>query len=193
MPARRSYALTAIRCRIVTYFSRERVSPDLSSVRGRGRTGLRGAGLHPLGVLANCAASLRLWKACRYHRAVVVLARREGKKAVQARLCAQGLRLQHFSVREIGLLAEDYLAQHRAELIAEAEQKIATSPEFAQWRLPPAQQVWRPGNQRLRLCESQVQNGGPNDRWLCQGQHGRSNARCSTRCPNGSWMRASVG
>jgi integrase len=56
------------------------------------------------------------------------------KKIVQASIRAKGQRLADFSAREITLLAEDYLAQHREQLRAEAEHVIATSPLFAQWR-----------------------------------------------------------
>jgi hypothetical protein len=55
---------------------------------------------------------------------------------VQTGIRAKGQRLADFSAREITLLAEDYLAQHRQELIAEAENVIATSPYFAEWRVP---------------------------------------------------------
>ncbi len=73
--------------------------------------------------MAEAAPSLSpktLEKIRRHHHAVVVLAGREAKKAVVAQLRAQGLKPQQFTAREIALLAEDYLAQHRAELIAEA-------------------------------------------------------------------------
>ena len=43
----------------------------------------------------------------------------EAKKVVKATIRAKGQRISDFSAREITLLAEDYLAQHRAELIAE--------------------------------------------------------------------------
>jgi DNA invertase Pin-like site-specific DNA recombinase len=58
------------------------------------------------------------------------------KKAVQANIRAKGQRLADFSAREITVLAEDYLAQHREQLRAEAEHAIATWPGFARWRLP---------------------------------------------------------
>ena len=73
----------------------------------------------------------------RQHRAAVItLALQRAKKAVQASIRAKGQRLADFSAREITLLAEDYLAQHRQELITEAEHAIATWPGFARWRLP---------------------------------------------------------
>jgi hypothetical protein len=40
---------------------------------------------------------------------------------VKLKLCAQGLKLQQFSAREIAVLAEDYLVEHRAELVTEAK------------------------------------------------------------------------
>jgi hypothetical protein len=52
---------------------------------------------------------------------------------------AKGQRLADFSAKEITLLAEDYLAQHGPELMAEAEEVIATSPGFERWRLPVPQ------------------------------------------------------
>jgi len=61
----------------------------------------------------------------------------EAKKVVKATIRAKGQRISDFSAREITLLAEDYLAQHRAELIAEAKHIVATSPYFERWRLPP--------------------------------------------------------
>jgi hypothetical protein len=72
-----------------------------------------------------------------HRRAVIALAHQRAKRLVQASIRAKGQRLSDFSAREIALLTEDYLAQHRAELIAEAENAIATWPGFARWRLPP--------------------------------------------------------
>ena len=72
----------------------------------------------------------------RHRHAVMVLALQRAKKAVQANIRAKGQRLADFSAREITLLAEDYLAQHRAQLWAEAEHAIATWPGFARWRVP---------------------------------------------------------
>ena len=73
----------------------------------------------------------------RHRHAVMVLALQRAKKVVQADIRAKGQRLADFSAREITLLAEDYLAQHRDELVAEAEHAIATWPGFARWRCPP--------------------------------------------------------
>jgi hypothetical protein len=42
----------------------------------------------------------------RHRHAVIVLARQSAKKSVLAKLRAQGLRPQHFSAREISLLAD---------------------------------------------------------------------------------------
>jgi muramoyltetrapeptide carboxypeptidase LdcA involved in peptidoglycan recycling len=50
-------------------------------------------------------------------RAVRVLAIREAIKAVKKRMQAQGLKVQH---KVIVAAADDYLASHRAELVAEA-------------------------------------------------------------------------
>jgi hypothetical protein len=64
------------------------------------------------------------------------------RKSVLLSLRAQGFKPQHFSVREIAVLTDYYLNQHRAKLMAEATEAIATWPEFAQWRLPPGQEVF---------------------------------------------------
>ena len=77
----------------------------------------------------------------RHRLAVMTLARMRAKKAVLLELRAQGLKPQHFSVREIGVLTDYYVNQHRAKLMAEAAEVIATWPGFAQWRLPPGQEV----------------------------------------------------
>ncbi len=53
--------------------------------------------------------------------ATMTLALQRAKKSVQAQLRAKGLKLAQFSARDIGLLAEAYLDQHRAELLAGAK------------------------------------------------------------------------
>jgi hypothetical protein len=52
--------------------------------------------------------------------AVNVLARQAALKVAKAKLQAQGLRPTHFSHRDLVIRAQQYLAEHRAELIAEA-------------------------------------------------------------------------
>ena len=52
--------------------------------------------------------------------AVMVLARQRAIKAVKRGLQARGLRPHHMPHREIIAAADAYLADHRAELIAEA-------------------------------------------------------------------------
>jgi hypothetical protein len=75
-------------------------------------------------------------KILRHRSAVMTLARMRAKKAVLLALRAQGLKPQDFSAREIGVLTDYYVNQHRAKLMAEAEEAIATWPGFAGWRLP---------------------------------------------------------
>jgi hypothetical protein len=58
------------------------------------------------------------------------------KTAVKDQLRAQGLKVWHFSAKEITQLAEDYFANHREELITKATEDINTWPGFARWRLP---------------------------------------------------------
>jgi hypothetical protein len=72
----------------------------------------------------------------RYRSAVLTLARMRAKNSVLLELRAQGLKPQHFSAHEIAALTDYYLNQHRAKLMAEAAEAIATWPGFARWRLP---------------------------------------------------------
>jgi hypothetical protein len=77
-------------------------------------------------------------KMLRHRSAVMILARMRAKKSVLLELRARGLKPQHFCVREIAVLTDYYLNQHRAKLMAEAAEAIATWwPGFAQWRVPP--------------------------------------------------------
>ena len=73
-----------------------------------------------------------------HRQAVMVLAHRRARKAVERQLKEQGLKPRYMALREINLLAQDYLAQHGEQLRAEAEHAIATWPGFARWRLPSA-------------------------------------------------------
>src|SRR5215468_7809621 len=77
----------------------------------------------------NCAAQRIL----RHRSAVMTLARMRAKKSVLLALRAQGLRPQHFSAREISVLTDYYLNQHRARLMTEAAEAIATWPGIARW------------------------------------------------------------
>jgi hypothetical protein len=56
--------------------------------------------------------------------AVNVLARQAALKAAKRQLQAQGLKPTHFSHRDLRVRAEAYLADHRAELIAEAREIV---------------------------------------------------------------------
>jgi hypothetical protein len=53
-------------------------------------------------------------------RAVMVLAQQAAIKATRRELHARSLKPQYMFPREIAAMADDYLAKHRAELIAEA-------------------------------------------------------------------------
>jgi hypothetical protein len=57
----------------------------------------------------------------RHRAAVATLARQAAIKAVKRQLQAQGIKLYSLSAKDIRVLADDYLAQHRARLIAEAK------------------------------------------------------------------------
>jgi len=66
--------------------------------------------------------------------AVMALARLSATNAVKRQLQAQGVKLHYVSAKEVRELADTYLAQHRADLIAQAAEVVATSPRFARWR-----------------------------------------------------------
>jgi HEPN domain-containing protein len=85
--------------------------------------------------LSQNRATQRLLK---HRAAVATLARQAARKAVKRQLQAQGIKPYSLSVKEIRALADDYLAQHREQLVAEAKQIIATSPLFERWRWPVA-------------------------------------------------------
>jgi hypothetical protein len=70
----------------------------------------------------------------RHRRAVMVLAHQSAQRAVKARLRARGVRLWDVTAKDISIRARAWFDAHREELIAEAEQVIATSPLFAYLR-----------------------------------------------------------
>ena len=71
------------------------------------------------------------------HRSVVaVLATQSARREVKAQIRAQGLKVAHYSAREISVLAEVVLQRNRPRFVAEAEHAINTWPGFARWRLP---------------------------------------------------------
>jgi hypothetical protein len=71
-----------------------------------------------------------------HHFAVLHFARYRARREVELALREQGRRVTLIAPREINELAREYLAQHSERLRAEAEQAIATSPRFKQWRRP---------------------------------------------------------
>ena len=88
--------------------------------------------------MAEAAVSLSpnraMQRLLRHRSAVMTLARMRAKKSVLLELRAQGLKPQHFSAREIAVLTDYYLNQHRAWLMAEAEEIIKTWPGLARFR-----------------------------------------------------------
>ena len=71
----------------------------------------------------------------RHRSAVAVLARQSARRAIKAQLKAEGLKISQFTAKDISIRADAWFDAHRAELIAEAEQVIATSPLFAYLRI----------------------------------------------------------
>jgi hypothetical protein len=56
--------------------------------------------------------------------AVRVLAHRSAKKEIERQIRARGERIAQYSCRDLALLAEQYLNEHQAELIAEAKASV---------------------------------------------------------------------
>jgi hypothetical protein len=57
--------------------------------------------------------------------AAITLARHSALKATKRQLAAQGLKVNHFSRRDLVAHAETYFADHRETLIAEAREVVA--------------------------------------------------------------------
>jgi hypothetical protein len=53
-----------------------------------------------------------------------VLAQHRARQAVKRQLQAQGLKVTHYSARDISVLANQYLAEHRPELMPDAVETI---------------------------------------------------------------------
>jgi acyl-CoA reductase-like NAD-dependent aldehyde dehydrogenase len=97
--------------------------------------------------MAEATNSVHLAKIrARLHFATITLARQAAIKATKRQLQAQGLKVSHFSRRDLVVRAEQYLAEHREELIAEAKEIVE------RWRVegyPP----------QLFVCRYHAQNG----------------------------------
>jgi len=81
---------------------------------------------------ASLSPNLDLW-------AVMALARLSATKAVKRQLQAQGVKLHYTSAKEMRALADTYLAKHRANLIAQTAEVVASSRRFANPPLVPKQ------------------------------------------------------
>ena len=62
--------------------------------------------------------------------AIMTLATRAARKVVERQLRSTGRRLPDVDHKEIMTLANDYLAAHPAELIAEAAETVRTNPKL---------------------------------------------------------------
>jgi len=104
-------------------------------------------------------------------RAVKVLAMRAAIIAVKARLREQGRKPQWYSHKEVVVMAEDYIREHRAELVPRA---IVIAQEFEaeeerrrEWQRQRRRErnskdlrsARRSEPQGLSLCKSHAQNG----------------------------------
>ena len=80
---------------------------------------------------------------------ITVLARQAARNVVKRQLQDRGIRPHHLKRREISVLAEEYLAQHRAELIAQAVENVQSYP-------PLLKLYEREQRDRLRLAFSRL-------------------------------------
>jgi hypothetical protein len=70
--------------------------------------------------MAEANASLQQIPTIRITTAAHVLAQLRARHAVKRKLQAQGLKVSHYSARDICVLANKYLNEHRAELVPDA-------------------------------------------------------------------------
>jgi hypothetical protein len=70
--------------------------------------------------MAEAASSIPQIPTIRITTGAHVLAQLRARQAVKRELQAQGLKVTHYSARDISVLANQYLAEHRTELIPEA-------------------------------------------------------------------------
>ena len=91
---------------------------------------------------------------------IVGLARQTARNAVKAELRAKGLRVTNFSARDLSVMADDYLARHRAELIGATWERVRNAP--ALWELYEKEQRDRQRQierqQRKQLGQSTTNN-----------------------------------
>src|SRR4029077_7348147 len=104
------------------------------------------------------------------------LARQTAMKAAKAQLRAQGRKVHHFTLRELTILAREYLDQH-PELFAETWQRVKNAPELRELYDREMRDRQRKLEQNCKhlhstrsvaaqgvsLCESQTQNGSVGD------------------------------
>ena len=70
----------------------------------------------------------------RFHHAVIVVAKLRARRVVKDQIRAKGLKVSHYTAREISEQAEEYMAAHAEELVAKATADCLTFPEFANLR-----------------------------------------------------------
>jgi hypothetical protein len=94
--------------------------------------------------------------------AIVVLARQRALREAKRQLHAQGFKPMYMPLPQIAAAADDYLAEHRAELIAEA--KVIVDRWYAEGssvvqNLEVLHKTRRLDLQGLSLCRNRERNG----------------------------------
>ncbi len=120
---------------------------------------------------------------------IATLARQSALNAVKKEARAKGLKVSHFAVRELSIMAQEYIAQHRQALIAETWEPVQSAPElralYEKEERARLRQLERnsqhshsagsPAAQGFLRCISHVRNGGPDlQQQGAQNKDGRS-------------------
>ena len=107
--------------------------------------------------------------------AAITLARHSALKATKRQLAAQGLKVNHFSRRDLVAHAETYFADHRETLIAEAREVVAQwgAKGYFGRRSKLNTDASREGLNRKGFCRADItlKSRNENDNRICKGQH----------------------
>ena len=69
-----------------------------------------------------------------FRTATITVARQRARQVVKDQIRARGENVFDFTAAQISELADDYIAGHREEMMAQAIASVITFPQFARWR-----------------------------------------------------------
>ena len=70
----------------------------------------------------------------RFRSAVIIISKMRARQAIKDQIRARGDKVSNHSHRDICVMADDWLAQHKDEIIPKAVADCLTFPEFSPWR-----------------------------------------------------------